>query len=112
MACYQEPDFRIFETADLPIKIRQKGALEGYDLIIISIKQLNVLMEFTSNDPNVLANIEEDTVNLHLSQEQTGRFKKGEADLQLNIYYDYDGREASSFAKLYIGDNLHKEVMP
>ena len=112
MSCFQEPDFRIFETANLPIRVRQQGALEGYKLIITSIKQLNVLLEFNSDDPNINVDVDENLIYLHLSQEDTSKFKKGPAILQINVYYHDEEREASSTAEIYIGDNLHKEVMP
>lgn len=103
--------FAIYETVNLRAKFKKTGVLTDYKTVLASIKQENVLLEYSTDDENVTVDEEIDTVYVYLSQEDTAKFKKGCAKFQINVYYEDEERNVSCIAQLQIRDNLHKEVM-
>lgn len=57
--------------------------------------------------------IDEETgiITMHLSQEETGLFKEGVVELQVNIYYENTERDTSTAVLITAKDNLYKKVM-
>lgn len=101
--------FYVWETVDFPIHLTPKEALQDYDHIIVSIGQGQVLIN--KSDDELGIDVDEGLINIHLSQEETGKFVKGKAELQVNIYYTSTERDTSVKAKIDVKDNLYKEVM-
>lgn len=48
---------------------------------------------------------------MHLSQEETGKFKQGPVELQVNFYYEDTERDTSTKVLIDAEDNLYKKVM-
>lgn len=107
--------FYIYETVDLPIELYRKdgvkGILDGLINVIISFKQGKVLLEKDINSPDVGVDAENDIVNVHMSQEETGTFREGEVGLQINLLYESHERDTSCETLLTAFDNYHKAVM-
>lgn len=107
--------FFIYETVNLPIHLTSKdgetGILTNCKNVVISLKQKSLLLEKDKESADVAIDAENDTINLYLSQEDTGRFKPGEASMQINILYEDKERDTSAQATILVLDNYHKEVM-
>ena len=103
--------FYIWETADLEVSVTGEGnPLEGYEDIVVSIAQPGRELHLTGDELGI--DVDAQTVNVHLAQEQTGRFKAGTAEIQLNVYYSDTERDTSAKGKLDVYDNLYRQVMP
>lgn len=50
-------------------------------------------------------------VKFSLTQEQTGQFREGVADVQINWVDNLGNRNATKIKKAFIGENLIKEVI-
>lgn len=105
-----------WETVDFPFQLSREdgttGILTDCKDVIISFAQGSVLLEKNMDSPDVALDIENDTVNVHLSQEETGQFMAGkDANVQINILYEDTERDASAEATLSVLRNLHREVM-
>ena len=106
--------FYIYETKPLKILLKRngekaEGILEDYKKIIVTIKQDGTVIEKTGN--SVEADVEESTVSIYLSQQETAIFKPGSAQIQVNVLFEDTERDTSSQGIIHIMDNLHKEVM-
>lgn len=102
--------FYLWETANLTLRIAGEDALTDYEHVIVSIAQHGSLV--VELDETVLGiDPAEQTINVHLTQEQTGSFSKGAADVQVNIYYTDTERDATCKGQIDVLDNLHKQVM-
>lgn len=103
------PHFYQYETVDLLIRIKSEqasAALQDYDEIIVSIAQNNTVV----NVQDFSVDVQEATITLHMTQKETGKFKKGKATLQVNIYRN-KRRKATGYGTLTVLDNLYKKVM-
>lgn len=117
MNCNQKSlaSFFQYETATIPIKLTRKTAeegesvLDGYKSIVISLYQAGNQMDKTGEALGV--DIENDTITLPLSQEDTAMFQPGKVTMQLNIYYDNTERDVSEQCELEVKKNLYKKVM-
>lgn len=101
--------FYIYETADLPIVLSKPEVLEGYEKIVVSISQINQVKLHISDGLGV--DTEQGIINVHLTQEDTAKFKVGTATVQINIKYENSDRDVSAQAEISVLDNLYKEVM-
>ena len=104
------PFFYIYETVDFPIKITPASALEDYKHIVVSMGQKGKTL-INKKDAELGIDTQEGIINMHLSQEETGKFKVGEADLQVNILYNNTERDTSAMVMLDVRENLLKQVM-
>lgn len=82
------------------------------DLTIIqnmyfSLEQANTKLRKTGND----LSIEGNTVSVYLTQEETLKFNRGYAELQLNWTYPDGHRACSDIVTIPVGPNLIKEVV-
>ena len=109
--------FFVWETVDFPLQLSYKDSsiegkvLDGYSEVIVSLKQGTNLLEKKGDELGI--DVENDIINLHLSQEETGAFKPNkQVILQVNIYYDDTERDTSFESYIDVYDNLHKELMP
>lgn len=103
------PHFYQYETVDLLVRIKNpqaSAALQDFDEIKVTIAQNNTAVNIQNFDVNV----QEATISLHLSQQETGKFRKGKATLQVNIYRN-KRRKATGYGTLTVLDNLYKKVM-
>ena len=98
-----------YETATLPLKFTPSGVLNDYEHIIVSIAQNETQIDI--NEDNLTIDTANDTINVSLSQEQTGNLKIGKADIQVNIYYQNTERDVSTCGSIVILDNLYKKVI-
>lgn len=107
--------FYIWETVDFPIKItsedEQVKVLENVSNVVVSLKQGTININKDIADTDIALDIENDIINLHLSQKETGQFKKGELILQVNILYDDNERDTTAQVAIEALDNLYKKVM-
>lgn len=101
--------FYVYETKPLKISFTPASVLQDYKHIMVSIGQFGVLVNKDESDLDI--DTENGTITLNLSQEETGKFKKGEALVQVNIYYDYKERDVSRQGTIEIRDNLYKKVI-
>lgn len=106
--------FYRYETANFPLRIVSKQGeekpLEDYQSIRVSIAQPGVEPEHLT-EKDVGVDVEESRINVHLTQEQTGKFREGAAKLQVNIYYIDTERNTTAQGKLVVKENLYKQVM-
>ena len=103
------PHFYQYETVDLLIRIKgtqASAALQDYDEIKVSIAQNNMVV----NVEDFSVDVQEATITLHMTQEETGKFKKGKATLQVNIYRNRR-RKATGYGTLTVLENYYKRVM-
>lgn len=110
------PFFYVWETVDFPIALTREdggtGIMENCKDVIISLEQDGVLLEKSRESPDVSIDTENDIINLHLSQEDTGCFKPGRGVIiQINILYEDTERDTSVQATIEARRNLHCEVM-
>ena len=113
--------FYIYETVDFPIIVTAEettGILDGYKEVIVSFGQNgNEILTKDSSMSDVSIDTETDTINVHLSQEDTSKFKVSKtddvttADVQVNILYEDKERDASASTEIEVRNNLHKKVM-
>ena len=108
--------FYIWETADFSIKLNggdgQGGILQGYKDVIVSFGQREILVEKDASDSEISVDTENDIINVHLEQDDTGKFVPNkEAFLQINILFEDTRRDVSAQVRLAVLDNLHKGVM-
>lgn len=99
--------FYQYETVDLLLRIlNDPSVLQDYDEIVVTLAQGNAAV----NAKDFEVDTEAGTISLHLSQEETGKFKKGKATLQVNIYKD-GRRKATGYGSMTVLENLYKKVM-
>ena len=104
--------FYQYETADLRLTIDdgQGGTpLEGYDRIVVSIRQARARLDLTGDDLGV--DVPASTINVHLTQEQTGAFEAAPAQVQVNVYYSDSERDVTAKGEVKVLDNLYKQVI-
>ena len=110
------PFFYAWETVDFPIEVTAEdgstGILTDLQNLIITLAQGNKVIEKDLSSPDVAIDTENDIVNLHLSQEDTGTFVgDGYADMQINFLYEDSERDTTAEARIIVKRNLHRKVM-
>ena len=103
--------FYIYETETLSIRLNKDNVLQDAKHIIVSIFQKSTETQINKNEDELGLDIENNIINISLSQEETAKFKIGEADIQVNIYYENTERDVSSKGKIEIRDNLYRQVI-
>ena len=107
MADKNQAKFYQYETVDLLLKIiKDTTALQDYDEVIVTVAQQNTVV----NISNFEVDTDEGTITVHMSQQETGKFKKGRATLQVNIYKN-KRRKATGYGDITVLENLYKKVM-
>lgn len=103
--------FYIYETKPLTLRFKPDGVLVNSKKIIVTILQgiSGTMIEKTGTD--LAVNLTDNTVTVHLSQEETARFTPGTAQVQANILYEDEERDTSVQAQIGVFDNLHREIM-
>lgn len=103
--------FYIYETKPLTLRFKPDGVLVNSKEIIVTILQgiSGTLIEKTGEDLEI--NLTDNTVTIHLSQEETARFQPGTAQVQVNILYEDRERDTTVQAQIGVYDNLHREIM-
>ena len=107
--------FYRYETADIPMIFTPTGVLDGYSYIVVSIYQAGTQINKTEDDLDI--DIANDTITLHLSQEETGKFVGGDnnspkiAKIQVNIYYNNMKRDVSTVGEIKVYNNLYNKVI-
>lgn len=101
------PYFYIYETVTFPIQLSDTEALQNYDKVVVTISQKNIQVDITN------PSVDEETgrLTIWLSQEDTSKFVKGTATIQVNIYYTDKERDVTNTAKIQVLDNLYKKVI-
>ena len=109
--------FYKYETVDIPLKFTPTGVLENYSHIVVSIGQKGIVqIDKTEEDSGLEIDVENDTIVLSLSQEETGKFTGGDsisnkAQIQVNIYYDNAERDVSTVGTIDVYNNLYEKVI-
>lgn len=108
--------FYVWETVDFPIQLLREdestGILTNCKNVIVSFEQQGILVEKDMSSPDVSLDEENDIINVHLSQEETGQFRpKKDVNVQINILYEDTERDTSAEAIIKALRNLHREVM-
>lgn len=106
MAC---AGFFSYESKPLTIQLKPEGVLNDVAVVIVTIEQPGVQIEKTGTA--LMIDAEQTQITFTLSQEETGQFSKGTAEVQVNLLYEDTTRNASCIGELSVWDNLHKEVM-
>ena len=103
--------FYIYETKPLTLRFKPDGVLVNSKEIIVTILQgiSGTLIEKTGAD--LAINLTDNTVTIHLSQEETASFQPGTAQVQVNILYEDRERDTTVQAQIGVYDNLHREIM-
>lgn len=102
--------FYVYETYPLAIRLKKEGVLTDYQEVVVSISQGNKTLNLTEDRVGV--DVDNDTININLSQEETAKFTpKREAKIQVNVYYTDQERDVSAQGTLEVMDNLYKELM-
>ena len=112
----QNVDFFVWQTADF---ILQLATEEDGDKILENVKNVMVSFEQNGNDidkdlssEDVSIDPENDIINVHLSQEETGSFVAGQyVKVQVNILYNGGQRIPTCQALILAGNNIYEEVM-
>ena len=108
--------FYKYETVDIPLKFTPAGVLEDYSKIVVSIAQSGMI-QINKNESELSIDVNEDTITLSLSQEETAKFSGGDennpkiAKIQVNIYYENKERDVSTVGTIDVYDNLYKKVI-
>ena len=110
------PFFYAWETVDFPIQLSREdgttGILTDCRDVIVSFAQSGVLIEKNKESADIALDVENDIINVHLGQAETGRFKPDRATkVQINILYEDSSRDASCEIAIEVLENLHKAVM-
>ena len=108
--------FYVWETVDLELQLeRESGGkvLEDCKNIIVSLEQKNQLLEKDMSSPDLGIDYDNDVIILHLSQEETGKFKPDNSDVvvQINFLYEDNERDTSVQGTIRALRNLHRKVM-
>lgn len=106
--------FYIYETVDFPLVLTSEDGqplLNDISNVMVSLRQSIVLVEKDLSSSDISLDTENNTINLHLSQEDTGKFKQGNAVIQVNLLYTNTERDTSVQGTITVLDNLHKKVM-
>ena len=103
-------EFFIYETVDFSMKVTPKEKIQNYDEIVVSLKQNEI--EINKRTDELGIDVENAIINMHLTQEETALFKKGDAKLQVNIYYGDTERDVSYEVKIKVLNNIYKKIMP
>lgn len=117
-----EAGFTAYETVSLMLEIEPSGSLENYADIVASVVQgaARVDKSYGQDAPEV--DVGNDTINLRLEQEDTGRFRFyppdacGKADdrnprVQVNVLYSDGERDATDIGVLDVYEQLYKKEM-
>lgn len=108
--------FYIWETVDFPITLTaddgSTGILEDIQDVVVSFGQKNnpVIEKFLSKS-EVSLDVENDIINVHLSQEDTSQFAVGSVEVQVNLYYQGTERDVTARGQIEALNNLHRKVM-
>lgn len=104
------PGFYVWETASFNI-VLSSPVLNEYKDVIVSICQPSSAELHLSYLNGDLSIIDDSTIGVGLTQEQTGEFSPGAARLQVNVLFDSSERDVTSQAVINIQDNLYNKVM-
>lgn len=110
------PFFYVWETVDFPIEVKAEdgttGILTDLKNLIITLRQGSKAVEKDLTSPDLAIDTETDTINLHLSQEDTGTFTpETYVDIQANFLYESEDRDTTAEAQIFAKRNLHAKVM-
>ena len=108
--------FYVWETVDFPLQLKREdettGILEDCKDVIVSFEQQGILLEKDIESPDIELDVENDIINVHLTQEDTGQFKPDrDVTVQVNILYEDTERDATAHGTIKALRNLHKAVM-
>ena len=110
--------FYLFETLDWAIELVPEdesiieGLLDDYDVVIVTISQRDgATISKSSKDSGISVDTETNTINLSLTQSETGAFSKGDAEIQINVKFNNSNRKVSVKGNIQVLDNLYKEVI-
>ena len=108
--------FYAFETVDFPLQLTAEDfspVLDDVKNVVISLAQQNtVIVEKDMSSNDVSLDTENDIVNLHLTQEDTGAFAPNiDAEIQVNILYNNSLRDTSARGLIAVKPNLHNKTM-
>ena len=108
--------FYTYETVEIPITFTPAGVLENYLHIVVSIVQDDIA-RIDKKENELSVDVENDTVVVSLSQEETAKFRGGDnntpkiAHVQVNVYYDNASRDVSIIKDINVYNNLYKKVI-
>ena len=110
--------FHQFETEPLQLVIEQEGVdkpLEGYEKVAVSFEQRNAEgqchMDFLFEQGAPEVDVDNSTINLRFTQEQSGKFLPANANVEVNILYEGGDRGATCEGTVKIFRNLYRKVM-
>lgn len=110
--------FHQYETEPLQLIVEQEGnekPLEGYDKVAVSFDQQNqeghchINFLFEQGAPEI--DVENSTINIHFTQEQSAQFFAANANVEVNILYENGERVATCEGVVRIFRNLYEKVM-
>lgn len=101
--------FYQYESVAFPLRLIEPGtALYDQAEVICTLKQGR--RRLTKKNPPL--NERTGVVTLKLSQKETGMFKPGFVQLQVNVFYKNEERDVTDKALIKVLENLHGKEMP
>lgn len=114
-------EITVWTTAEVEFSVTDEsgqvpeGIFDDLKDAIVTLKQGSTLMERHMNQLSI--DPEQGTVTIHLAQDETAKFKGGtqaaprKIDVQLNLYYATDERDATYETQISVLRNLHARRM-
>ena len=101
--------FYCWETYPLTITVRNEGALDDAAQIVVSFAQAGNHVDLTGD--RLAVDAANGTIQLTLTQAETGIFAPGNVAVQVNVLYEDSERDTSGQATLTALDNVYRKEM-
>ena len=109
MGCSDVAGIYQWETADLLIKLDGDGIFANTTDIVVSIVQGAARTDYHKAD--LVLDEDAGTIEIHMSQEDAGKYMAAKATVQVNILYATGERDVSETGCIEILGNLYGQVM-
>ena len=109
MGCSDVAGIYQWETADLLIKLDGDGIFANTTDIVVSIVQGAARADYHKAD--LVVDEDAGTIEIHMSQEDAGKYMAAKATVQVNILYATGERDVSETGCIEILGNLYGQVM-
>ena len=101
--------FYQWETADLLIMLDGDGILANTTDVVVSIVQGAARTDYHKAD--LVIDEQANTIEVHLSQEDAGKYMAAKATVQVNILYGTGERDVTDKGCIDVFANLYGQVM-
>ncbi len=98
-----------YTTGSVTLVFEEPGVLENIASVRVTLEQDG--HQLTKKDDEVTVNLEDNSVFISLTQEETGSFKEAHVYIQVRIKYTNGQVIASEIERVYMNKILDEEVM-